>query len=222
VQSRPELLRGGNVLDVGANIGYTATVLARATDPGQKVYAFEPEPFNYKMLQRIAGHSEFMDKIVPMQCAVGAENGTIDLWLNDRHHADHRVITDQFRSVDSGISGVSVPLISIDHFLEHNPGPVSFVKVDVQGYELPVCQGMKDCLEKNPGITIVLEYMPSAIRDLGFSPADLIGFLVDRGFQIHVVRPKGKLSTGIPSEVEDSGYVDLLFTRHPIACGVEA
>jgi hypothetical protein len=81
---------------------------------------------------------------------------------------------------------------------------------------------MKDCLEKNPGITIVLEYMPSAIRDLGFSPADLIGFLVDRGFQIHVVRPKGKLSTGIPSEVEDSGYVDLLFTRHPIACGVEA
>ena len=32
-----------------------------------------------------------------MQCAVGAKNGTIDLWVNHHHHADHRIATQKFR-----------------------------------------------------------------------------------------------------------------------------
>ncbi len=217
VRQHPILLRGGNVLDVGANIGYTASVLARATDPGRKVYAFEPEPFNYKILERIAARPAFAGKIVPMQVAVGAENGTVDLWLNDRHHADHRIITDEFHPAGSGMSRVNVPLVSLDRFLERDPAPVCFVKIDVQGYELPVCQGMTDTLEKNPDISVVLEYMPSAMRALGFQPSQLIGFLVDRGFACYRIHPKGKLSMGIPSSLEDSDYVDLLFSRSPVA-----
>jgi FkbM family methyltransferase len=222
VRLHPALFRGGNALDVGANIGYTARLLARATEPGHKVYAFEPEAFNYSILQRVAANPEFQDKIEAFQCAVGAENGTIDLWLNDRHHADHRIITDQFRSLDSAMNSVRVPLVSIDRFLESNPGRVSFVKIDVQGYELPVCHGMKDTLEKNPGITVVVEYAPSAMRDLGFNPSDLVSFLVDRGFQIYLVGSKGKLSPGMPSSMKDTDYVDLLFSRHAIASGGEA
>lgn len=222
VRLHPGLLRGGDALDVGANIGYTVSLLARATDPGHKVYAFEPEAFNFGILQRVAAEPRFQGKIIALQCAVGAENGTIDLWVNERHHADHRIITDQFCSRDSGMTGISVPLVSIDCFLERNPGPVSFVKIDVQGYELPVCQGMKATLEKNPDITVVLEYAPSAMRELGFDPSQLIRFLVERGFQVYLVRPKGKLSAGMPASMDDSSYVDLLFSRRPIASGCEA
>jgi FkbM family methyltransferase len=218
VRLRPGLLRAGNVLDVGANIGYTASVLARTIDPGYRVHAFEPEPFNYQILQETAARPEFGKKINALQFAVGAEDGSIELWQNMRHHADHRVITDQFRSEVSGVTGIRIPMVSIDRFLERNPGPVSFVKIDVQGFELPVCQGMKTTLEKNPNLTLVVEYAPSAMRALGFSPSTLIGFLVDRAFQVYLVCPNGKLSPGIPSGLDDSGYVDLLFSRRPIAC----
>jgi len=44
----PELFRGGNILDVGANIGYTASVFARASSEGFQVYAFEPEEKNWQ------------------------------------------------------------------------------------------------------------------------------------------------------------------------------
>jgi FkbM family methyltransferase len=226
LRAYPAIVGEGNVLDIGANIGYTAAVLARAAKTGRKVYAFEPEPFNFRLLEQTALQPEFARKIVPMQLAVGAADGTIDLWINDRHHADHRVATEQFRSAhpdsaDPDSNQVSVPLVSIDSFLQKNPGPVSFVKIDVQGYELAVCQGMTETLRQNPEIAIVLEFMPSAMRELGFEPSSLIDFHVERDFKVYQVHPRGKLSPGIPDIVNDSSYCDLLFSRKPIPCGRE-
>jgi FkbM family methyltransferase len=218
VRAFPSLVGEGNVLDVGANIGYTATVLARAAKPNRKVFAFEPEPFNFRILEQTARWPEFEGKIIPVQCAAGAENGTIDLWINLSHHADHRVITKQFRSEHPGSTGVIAPLVSIDNFLESRPGSVSFVKIDVQGYELAVCQGMQNTLRQNPDIAIVLEFTPSAMLELGFDPSHLIGFFIERGFEIYLIHPRGKLTRGMPTIIKDSSYFDLLFSRHPIVC----
>jgi FkbM family methyltransferase len=217
VQAFPALVGGGNVLDIGANLGYTAAVLARAAAPNAKVYAFEPEPFNFRILRQTALKRTFNGRIVPLQLAVGAENGTISLWINDHHHADHRVVTEQFHSAHLGSKQVSVPLVSVDGFLESHPGEVSFVKIDVQGYELAVCRGMERTLRQNPGLTVLLEYMPSAMHELGFDPSQLIGFFTEREFRIYQVHPRGRLVTGIPADLKDSEYIDLLFTRHSVA-----
>jgi FkbM family methyltransferase len=216
VESFPALVRGGDVLDIGANIGYTAAVLARVIEPDHKVYAFEPESFNFRILQQTAFEHEFKGRIIPMQYAVGAGNGTVDLWINDRHHADHRTMTEQFRSVHPESRGVSTTLVSVDSFLKSSPGAISFVKIDVQGYELAVCQGMQETLRQNPEITIVLEFMPSAMRELGIEPSHLIDFFVERGFGIYLVHSRGKLSKGMPTIPNDSSYFDLLFTRRPV------
>ena len=226
LRAHPAIVGEGNILDIGANIGYTATVLARAAQAGRKVYAFEPEPFNFKLLQDTALQPAVAGKIIPLQSAVGAADGTINLWINDRHHADHRVATEQFRSEHSdlehsGSNQVSVPLVSIDSFLQKNPAPVSFVKIDVQGYELAVCQGMTETLRQNPGIVIVLEFMPSAMRELGYESSRLIDLFVERDFKVYQVHPRGKLSPGIPDTMSDSSYCDLLFSRTPIPSGPE-
>jgi FkbM family methyltransferase len=212
----PSLVVGGNVLDIGANLGYTAGVLARAAESGRMVYAFEPEPFNFRILQQTALQPKFGGKILAIQLAVGAEDGTVDLWINDRHHADHRIATEEFRSAHPVSKKVSVPMVSIDSFLQSKPGNVSFVKIDVQGYELAVCNGMDDTLRQNPNITIVLEFMPSAMRELGFEPSHLIDFFDQRGFTLYQVHPKGKLSKGMPAPMQGSSYINLLFSRHPI------
>jgi FkbM family methyltransferase len=214
----PSVVGVGDVLDIGANIGYTATVLAKAAGSHRKIYAFEPEPFNFRILQQTALQPEFEGKIVPLQLAVGAEDGAIDLWINDRHHADHRIITEQFRSAHPRSKQVCVSMVSVDSFLENQPTDLSFVKIDVQGYELAVCQGMQKMLQQNSGITVVLEFMPSAMRELGFDPSQLIDFFAHLGFRVYQILPHGKLSQGMPSTIPDSAYIDLLFSRHPIAC----
>jgi FkbM family methyltransferase len=222
LRSEPSLLKGGNALDVGANIGYTAKLLARALGPGRCVYAFEPEPFNHAMLRRVASQPEFHERIIAVHSAVGAKEGTVQLWLNSHHHADHRVITDQFRARTSPATSVSVPMVSIDGFLKRNPGPVCLIKIDVQGFELPVCEGMSATLERNPNVTLILEYAPSDMRDLGFEPSRLIKFLTDRGFECSLINADGTLSPGVPNVAEDGSYVDLLFRRYPLASGGDA
>jgi FkbM family methyltransferase len=220
LQAFPVLVCGGSALDIGANLGYTATVLARALAPGKKVYAFEPEPSNFSILQQTADRPEFEGKIVAMQCAVGAECGTIELWVNDDHHGDHRVITEQFRSQHPGLKKIGVDMVSVDSFLEDLREDVSFIKIDVQGYELAVCEGMRSTLERSPDTSVLLEFMPSAMRDLGFEPSHLIHFFAERGFGIYHVGRRGRLSQGMPAIMEDSGYVNLLFSRRPIAGGI--
>src|SRR5271163_3736152 len=46
----PELFAGGDVLDVGANMGYTAWVCARVIDGSNKVCAFEPDAASFATL----------------------------------------------------------------------------------------------------------------------------------------------------------------------------
>jgi FkbM family methyltransferase len=216
LHAHPRLCRGGNVLDVGANIGYTASILVGAIDSPWKVFAFEPEPFNFRLLQRLAARADYAGNLLPIQCGVGAENSTADLWLNKGHHADHRVITDRFRASNPGVSGTRISLVSIDAFREQNPGPVSFIKIDVQGYELPVCKGMQHTLDDNANVTILLEYMPSAMMALGYDPATMIRLLEHHGFKPYTVAPGAKLRAGVPASIGASGYADLLFSREPL------
>src|SRR4030088_1312012 len=50
ISIRPGLFTRGHLLDVGANIGYTAVIFASALKPGDKVFAFEPEKKNFDRL----------------------------------------------------------------------------------------------------------------------------------------------------------------------------
>ena len=215
----PELFRGGDVLDVGANIGYTASLFEGAVDPGCVVHAFEPEPRNFESLSWLAGKSKVAGRILPVHAAVGREPGVIFLSLNDLHPGDHRVLTSTFQNNSQGESRLEVPIVSLDRYVAGlRPVPrVAFVKIDVQGYELAVCQGMEQLIAGNPEITIVLEYMPQAMKDLGFVAGDLLDWLHSRGFYIYQLGKKGTLLM-VTDEVMLGlrGYEDILCRKVPI------
>src|SRR5713101_6763174 len=73
--ARPELFTRGHLLDVGANVGYTAVVFASAIKPGNKVFAFEPEIENFNRLRENLGRFGVADRVVTNAVAVGAQDG---------------------------------------------------------------------------------------------------------------------------------------------------
>lgn len=221
VRRRPELFRGGHVLDVGANVGYTATVFAGAVDAGRQVHAFEPERRNFEILSEVVARRKLAGRVVPVRAAVGSAAGTVELWLNQAHHADHRVLTEALAAELGGALAAdreTVPLMSLDgHVRTAGLDRIAFVKIDVQGYELEVCRGMVELLAANPGSAVAVEYTPDALRAQGFVPAALLEFFASRGFGAHLLEHDGTLSTAAMAALDQAasqrGYVDVVFTR---------
>lgn len=220
----PGLLRGGHVLDVGANIGYTAHVFAAALSPGFRVYAFEPEQENFRGLETLVRSRGLAGRIVPVRSAVGNQAGSIALWQNRDQRSDHRIVPLAAIAAQQPSGALqTVPITTLDSFAASRFAgePVAFVKIDVQGFELSVCKGMTGLIEANPGMSVAVEYAPDAMRALGEDPRELPAFLERRGFALHLLERTLELPRVAASRLDDvlgaKGYADLLCLRGPLA-----
>ena len=208
IARRPELFRGGHILDVGANVGYCSVLFADAADAGRKVYAFEPEPFNFDLLQEALRRHGVEELVKAQRAAVGATDCTLRMRLNPRHHGDHRVAS------VAGAGTIEVPAVRIDSVVERERiSPVRFIKIDVQGYEPAVCQGMEGTLAANPDCVVSLEYMPEALREQGFEPRELLNWFAGRGYHACAVMREGEVPQDIVESMPAGGWIDLLFQR---------
>lgn len=223
VKRHPELFQGGDVLDVGANVGYTACLFAGAAQPLFKVYAFEPDQASCATLREVIQRQNLGDAVEILQVAVGSRDGTLEFWHNERHSADHRVVTPHFNSAELDRSKVTVvPVRSIDSFVAaRNLGNIAFIKIDVQGYELAVSEGMIATLRAFPQLCVAFEYAPDGMRELGFDPAALLGFFREAGYKLHVLTRRGLRLAGDDAAIDivarRSGYVDVLCSRKTFA-----
>jgi FkbM family methyltransferase len=219
IRREPHLFQGGDILDIGANIGYTSCLFAQAIESGSKVYSFEPDETNFQMLSDVIRRKNLPDRIVALHSAVGAADGSVKIWHNENHSGDHRVVTEHFKDQLSDSSRVAtVPMVSVDSFAAaRNLRKISFIKIDVQGYELAVCDGMRKTLAAFPDLAVCCEYSPEGIAELGFDPVELLNYFRTNGFHIHILtRSSTTLApddAAIQREVEKAGYVDLLCSR---------
>jgi FkbM family methyltransferase len=220
IRKAPGLFHGGDILDIGANIGYTAALFAKATDHDAKVYAFEPEPFNFRLLETTVRDRKLQGKVIPVHTAVGEINGDIELWINDHHHADHRIATESLRAKSDRTQAglIRVPIVSVDEFLsqEGMARRIRLIKIDVQGYELAVCRGMADAIAQHTEASVAIEYMPEAIQHLGYNPPELLNWFTAREFKMYSIGRSGELSPGLHGGLAQDGYVDLIFSREAI------
>jgi FkbM family methyltransferase len=219
----PELFTNGDILDVGANIGYTACVFAAARKAPAKIYAFEPDLASFATLEKTIRRKHLGGTVEVFNMAVGSTDGSLEFWHNEEHSADHRVVTEQFKaSWPAGEKITTVSVTSVDNFvaardLQH----ISFIKIDVQGYELAVCEGMRKTIEKSPAMCVAFEYAPGGMRELGFEPSALLDFFRSAGYQLHILTRAATTiaqdNRAIELAVERSGYVDLLCSKKTLA-----
>lgn len=218
VKARPELFAGGDVLDVGANIGYTAQLFARAVRAPYRVHAFEPEERNFRWLTNTIDHAQLGDRVVAHKAAVGAHEGEIELWNNAANHSDHRIATTHLRDAVTGPTQ-RVPITTIDAHVASAGTPVSFIKIDVQGFEPAVLDGMRETVAHHPRLHVALELMPAALEELGFGVDEFVRDIAAMFPVISILERDGGLHrAGADSVVatarnNELGYVDLVCSR---------
>lgn len=156
-----QIKEGDTVLDIGANIGYDTVLFADKVGRKGKVYAIEPDPENFAILQKNIKENGFHN-VVAVQAAVGAVNQKMKMYKSSENLADHRM----YESKEERESE-DVFCRRLDDLMENlEAGKIDFIKIDVQGYEALALTGGKEVIEKNKP-TIFLEYWPWGIKQSG-------------------------------------------------------
>ena len=175
-----ELKAGHCVWDVGANVGYYTRQFAEKVGTTGKVFAFEPSPQNFN---RLGVAVEDLAHVSLLNVGLGTEPGR----LSFQQGADDLGATS--RVVKSGEAGAITVEISTGNLLvaERRVTLPNAIKIDVEGFELEVLQGMKDAL-KSPALrTIGIEVHFGILRERGMTraPQEIEALLQACGFKVN-------------------------------------
>lgn len=177
--------QGDTIMDLGANIGYYTLLAARATGESGKVYSFEPDPDNYKILNDNIRINSF-NNIIAISKAVSNVSGKTALYLSDSNNGDHRI----FDYMDEKRHHIDIESISLDDEFENCR--INVMKIDIQGAEGAALEGMKTLLSNNRDIVIFMEFWPWGLRNFGTDPGDLLAQLSLLGFNIYHINERNK------------------------------
>jgi FkbM family methyltransferase len=173
------------VVDIGAHIGYYTDLFSRLIEPGGKVYAFEASPENYPILVKNmqAGRRT---NIIPQQLAVNDENTTLELYISPGH-SNHSIIAERTEKAET----VSVQAVRLDDFL--NGEKIDFVKMDVEGAEPRVLNGMRKLIQASDNLVMIVEYNHVVLSKAYSSPKVLTDLLKELGFSYKAILENGDL-----------------------------
>lgn len=217
LQLLSQLIRPGmTVLDIGANFGTNTYVASKAVGETGKVFAFEPDPYNYQGLTDYI-KSEKLTYVIPMNLALSNKQGQTNLYLDDINIGNHSLVQE---NLYTGKTHVKVNTDTLDN-LKEQIGEVDFICIDVQGAEPLVFEGAKQMLIENQKLTIFMEFWPSGIKRMGFDSFEFIKTFYSTGFDIKM-HDKRKLSESLKFEDvksmvtswdDPSNYANLIMTR---------
>jgi FkbM family methyltransferase len=175
------LKKGDTVVDVGANIGYYTLVAAKIVGDEGRVYAFEPEPEAFALLEanvRLNG----LSNVVLEQKAVSNEQGVLELFLAEKNRGDHRIY-----QPDEGPerTSVEVEAVSLDDYFNDHDGGIDFIKIDTQGAEGGIFEGLTGIARRNEDIRFAIEWWPYGVDSMGFEPEKLLSMISSLGFHFY-------------------------------------
>ena len=167
---------GSTVIDVGANIGYNTIRAARRAGPHGRVVALEPTPDNLAVLRQNLAASGLANVVVEA-VAAGRAAGTRDFFVRGERSAVNSLFPDSCYAQVTDVLRVRV--VPLDELVD----AADVIKIDVEGAELDVLEGMTRLL-RSPRARLIVEWHPLLQRLAGYGADALPRWLLERGWQL--------------------------------------
>ncbi len=170
-----QLLREGDTMvDIGGNIGMIALHARSLVGPTGRVICFEPNP---ECAAAIEEHMEMngIRNVEVRRCALAASPGTLTLNLTSEHSGTATLAPVSGKVVKS----LQVPVRVGDDELEQIAPKV--IKIDVEGFELQVLQGLRQTLARHKPV-LITELVDEHLARAGTSADEIHEFLSEFGY----------------------------------------
>jgi len=147
---------GAVILDVGANVGISAMMMARWCGTEGHIYAFEPSPAPKKLLAEHLRLNGLADRVTICDFALSDAEGMATFYASGI--SGKSALSDA--NIDQKVEAVKVPVTTIDAYCEAKKITPSLIKIDVEGFEFSVLNGARKTLkEARPSLLIELHPM---------------------------------------------------------------
>ena len=141
--------KGDWVLDIGANVGHYTKAFSDIVGPSGRVFAFEPVPETFELL--VANSAQFEHRNVSLlnfaasdrTAYLGLNMPKFDTGLENYYRAELAETTADLNTVTVAIDQLDLP------------NTIRLAKIDVEGHEIFVLNGMKKIIKRDRPILIV-------------------------------------------------------------------
>ena len=159
-----KIIKPGNVcIDIGANFGYYAVLMSALSGDTGKVVAVEPNPAVAKLLRSTAGINSPGFHVAEL--ALSDKEGEMLLTIPDELFGSATII-DQKIMHTLPTTAVNVKVNTLDTLMEQmDLARIDVIKMDVEGAEPMIFNGMERVLRNNRKLQIVMEYSPFLYDD---------------------------------------------------------
>lgn len=203
------LVRGSTFVDVGAHIGLLTLAGARAVGASGKVLAIEPVPLCFGLLQRSLTINGLAERVEGKCQAVGAHHARCKFFVRDV--LGHSSLTRG--ELAAGGDEIEVSVTPLDELVR--PGQrVDLIKIDVEGAELAVLEGMTRIIAENPDLSIIAEFGPSHLKTADVAPEKWLSAFQNRGFDPFVIDElSGECRPADLPKLKEVESINILFCR---------
>ena len=169
------LLAGGGVMfDVGANHGLLSFGMAGKHGAAIDFHLFEPIPRLVSSIEKTKAHYPAM-RLTLNHAAVADNVGEVSFAVADEETGRSHIDAD---------GQLKIRCLTLDSYLAQTGiAEVDLLKLDVEGYELPVLRGAADALKARAIKAIYFEYFEKCLVRVG-PPEELIAFLDNAGYEV--------------------------------------
>ena len=190
---------GDTVIDVGANAGFFTLLAATRVKESGRVLAFEPIPAVRAALERniklngvrwVSLHGVALSNVA----------GTLTMYEGPRNHRG----LSSLRPLDQAAATHSVTVKRLDDWLPVL-GRVKLIKLDVEGAEQHVVEGMAALISRDMPY-IVVEVTDAYLQKMGHSAASLLRLLNQKGYLVYRIGDDGLRQIKDPSTTWDAQF----------------
>ncbi len=179
------IVRGDNVWDIGANVGFYSTKFSDRVGPNGKVVAFEPSQSTVAILRSTcAGHPNIICKSVALSdCS------------SDRWFRDSKIEGDPCNGLTDRESpnAVRISVRAGDDLVAEEPDLFpNAIKIDVEGYEAEVIAGLNNRVLPDPRVTrmfVEIHFHELNKRGLPNAPQAIVKTIESFGFKVRWADP---------------------------------
>lgn len=192
---------GQTVVDIGAHIGYYSLIFAKLVGSSGTVYAFEPDPTNFSILQKNIKLNGY-NNIIAINKAVTEKTEKLNLYVSDGSAGDHKTYNS-----DENRKTIQIDGVALDDFLKDKK--VDFIKMDIQGAEGGALKGMATLLQNSKNIQVISEFTPAGIIKYGMEPRAYLELWQRLGFKLYNLNRKTR-------QIEEVDSLDNLLATYTV------